>query len=248
MHIFVFLKFSLTQRYFLFGLLTGIPTKMQGDNNKYQLVLGKPSSSLTFQVTILWADKHWTRTPENPHAQHLSNFLARDPRPPRSTRPLATCLWPVSSRSWARRPGGPPGQSPSNSRPTGRGGVRWRGPGTRAWTVLANKRRPGRPRGSAARRRVQRSAAPGGGGHTGAPPATGGCSALAHSSYPALGHHTQLAPSARQPGQNCHMPVTQTRGEKEQPPRDSGGSGGLQNPGWSLARSARALPADVVGA
>ncbi|XP_038388010.1 60S ribosomal protein L31-like [Canis lupus familiaris] len=48
-----------------------------------------------------------------------------------------------------------------------------------------------------------------------------------------------------QPGQHCHMPVTQTPGEKEQPPHDSGGGGGgggdRKNPGWSSDCSARTL-------
>lgn len=58
--------------------------------------------------------------------------------------------------------------------------------------------------------------APGGGGRAGPRPRQGDAAAL------------------RLPAQHCHMPETQTPGEKEQPPR---GGGGRQNLGWSRARS-----------
>lgn len=60
------------------------------------------------------------------------------------------------------------------------------------------------------------SEAPGGGGRAGPRPRLGDAAAL------------------RLPAQHCHMPETQTPGEKEQPPR---GGGGRQNLGWSRARS-----------
>lgn len=107
-------------------------------------------------------------------------------------------------------------------RPAGRGGA---GGGSGREMHLLNKRRPWRtPREGAG---PCRSEAPGGGGRAEPRPRLGDAAAL------------RLALlQLRRPGQHCHMPEIQTPGEKEQPPR---GAGGRQNPGWSPARSWRAL-------
>lgn len=90
---------------------------------------------------------------------------------------------------------------------------------------LLNKRRPKRPQGCAARAHVPTAGR------------LGEAAARARQRLRDAATARARAPSAPAAGRHCHMPVTQTPGEKEQPPR----VGGWQNPGWSPAHSARAL-------
>lgn len=216
----------------------GNPTEMQ--NGTQQIPIPDSWKATTILSNSLVA--HLSRvsycTPythlREPLRPHLSNFLARDrvhlaargaghlPAAGRSQQELsppastaAAASFTTSSGAWAPRklwPAGTDGTGGSSGREM----------------HLLNKRRPRRPQGSKARApvpsalRLQEAvAAPGPARDWGK-------------------RRPQLALlQPRRPGQHCHLPVTQTLGEKEQPPR-GGGGGGRQNPGWSLAHSARA--------
>lgn len=192
-------------------------------HSKYRfLIPGKPSSFLTPEWFIFAgsATTLSVHPPPRTPVPTLVQLPGPRTRSPLQHEALATCLRPVAAgaepaglvllRRRARK-----------LRPAGRGGA---GKGSGREMHLLNKRRPRQPQGRA------------GQGSLGSCPRVLRLREVA-AQRPARGWEMRpllrlalLQPGC--PGQHCHMPVTQTPVEKEQPPH-GGGGGSQKNPGWS---------------